>query len=211
MKKSSISIFKLAFFAIVITVGALQSSAQFRYGPMIGADLTNLNFKQKDILTPERSAGFSAGLAAEMMFPGIGFGIDLGLYYEQRGATLNMGDKLIWASEGLGRERSYLHYLVLPFHLRFKYTRMNGFEEKLAPIAFVGPSFGFLVGHSKNPALDYAGGDMGLEFGVGAEILQHWQITGSYNIGMTYALKAKILSNYSARNRTWNIRVAYLF
>ncbi len=178
---------------------------------MIGADMTNLHFKQPDILAVDKSVGFSAGLAAEMMFPGIGFGIDTGLYYEQRGATLDMGQKLLWSSQGLGRERSYLHYVVLPFHLRFKYTRLNGFEEKLAPIAFAGPSFGFLVGHSKNPALDYAGGDMGVEFGLGAEIMQRWQVTGSYNMGMTYALKAKVLTNFSARNRTWNIRVAYLF
>lgn len=203
--------FIIAALACIALYGATTASAQFRYGPMVGADMTNLHFKQPDILAVDKSVGYSGGLVAEMMFPGIGFGIDLGLYYEQRGATLDMGQKLLWSSQGLGRERSYLHYVVLPFHLRFKYTRLNGFEEKLAPIAFAGPSFGFLVGHSKNPALDYAGGDMGVEFGLGAEIMQHWQVTASYNMGMTYALKAKVLTNFSARNRTWNIRVTYLF
>lgn len=201
----------IAAIALIAIFGANRAYSQFRYGPMVGADLTNLTFKQSDILPVDRSAGFSAGLVAEMMFPGIGFGLDLGLYYEQRGATLHMGDKLMWSSQGLGKERSYLHYLVLPLHLRFKYTNMNGLEEKIAPIVFAGPSFGFLVGHSKNPALEYAGGDMGIDMGLGVELMQRWQITASYNLGMTYALKAKVLTNFSARNRTWNLRVAYLF
>ncbi|MBD5374626.1 MAG: PorT family protein [Bacteroides sp.] len=203
--------FIIAALACIALCGASSASAQFRYGPMAGVDMTNLHFKQSDILNVDKSVGYSAGLVAEMMFPGIGFGLDLGLYYEQRGATLDMGQKLLWSSQGLGRERSYLHYAVVPLHIRFKYTRLNGFEEKLAPIVYAGPSFGFLVGHSKNPALEYAGGDMGVEFGLGAEIMQHWQLTASYNMGMTYALKAKVLTNFSARNRTWNIRLAYLF
>ncbi len=214
MKHKLISpVVRTALVAAVIMVAAFapKASAQFRYGPTVGISLTNLNFKQPEIMTVDKTIGYSAGIAAEMMFPGIGFGIDLGLYYEQRGAKLHMGERLIWSSQGLGTERAALHYLALPIHLRFKYTRMNGFEEKIAPIAFAGPTFGFLVGHSKNPALDYAGGYLGLEFGLGAEILQRWQVTASYNLGVTYALKAKLLTNYSARNRSWNLRVAYLF
>lgn len=197
--------------ACIAIFGAGKANAQFRYGPMVGIDMSNLHFKQPELLGVDKSVGFSAGVVAEMMFPGIGFGLDLGLYYDQRGATLDMGKKLLWSSQGLGRERSYLHYVALPIHLRFKYTRLNGFEEKLAPIVYAGPTFGFLVGHSKNPALEYAGGDMGVEFGLGAEIFQRWQVTAGYNLGMTYALKAKVLTNFSARNRTWNLRVAYLF
>ena len=38
-----------------------------------------------------------------------------------------------------------------------------------------------------------------------------WQVAATYNMGMTYALKDKILTNYSARNSTWGLRVTYLF
>ncbi|MDE5837299.1 MAG: hypothetical protein K2H50_09895, partial [Paramuribaculum sp.] len=60
-------------------------------------------------------------------------------------------------------------------------------------------------------AMEYSGGDLGLEFGAGCEILKNWQVTASYNLGITYVTKAKILTNYSARSNEWNFRVAYFF
>ena len=162
-------------------------------------------------MTVDQSVGYSAGITGEMMFPGIGFGVDVGLAYEQRGASLHMGQKQMWQSQGLGTERAYLHYLTIPLHLRFKYTKLNGLEDKIAPLAYAGPTFGFLVGHSKNPALEYSAGTVSLEFGLGAELWKKWQVSASYTLGATYALKAKILTDYSAQNRVWAVRVAYLF
>lgn len=196
---------------LVALTGANYLNAQFRYVPMVGGDISTLHLKQTDIITVDKSAGFSGGLVGEMMFSGIGFGIDLGLYYEQRGATLNLGEKELWASQGYGRTRTYLHYAVIPIHLRFKYTRLNGLEDKIAPFVFAGPSFGFLVANNNVKALDYAGGDVGVDFGLGFELFKHVQISGSFNLGATYALKAKILSDFSGQNRTWNFRIAYLF
>lgn len=199
--------------AIAVAAGLMApvaANAQFRYGPTVGVTITNLHFKQ-DLMTVDQSVGYSAGITGEMMFPGLGFGVDVGLAYEQRGASLHMGEKQMWQSQGLGTERAYLHYLTIPLHLRFKYTRLNGLEDKIAPLAFAGPTFGFLVGHSKNPALEYSAGTVSLEFGLGAELWKKWQVSASYTLGATYALKAKILTDYSAQNRVWAVRVAYLF
>lgn len=88
---------------------------------------------------------------------------------------------------------------------------MNGLEDTFAPFVFGGPSFGFLLGHSKLPAMEYAGGDVGLTAGIGIELFRHWQIMASYTWGVTYALKAAVLTNMSAQNRTWDLRVCYLF
>lgn len=195
----------IAFMAIAFT-----SHAQFRYGPMIGGDISDLGFKQ-DLFKVDKSVGYSAGIVTELMFPGIGFGVDFGLYYEQRGATLDLGSKELWASQGYGKERLYMHYAVIPFHLRFKYTRLNGFEDVLAPLAYVGPSVGLLVGHSKMDCMSFPFGELGIDFGLGAEIKRNWQVSASYTMGVTYVLKDKTLSNFSARNSSWNIRVAYLF
>ncbi len=73
------------------------------------------------------------------MFPGIGFGIDLGLRYEQLGASLNMGDFPMW-EDSYGKERIYIHNIRIPFHLKFKYTRFQGFEDYPAPFVFGGPT-----------------------------------------------------------------------
>ncbi|MCM1483193.1 MAG: PorT family protein [Muribaculaceae bacterium] len=199
--------------ALVAAVGLIATTgakAQFRYGVTAGVDISSLHFKQ-DLFTVDSSVGYSAGLMGEMMFPGIGFGIDVGLQYSQLGATMDLGQKDIWASEGYGRVRSYLHYIMVPLHLRFKYTRLNGFEDQLAPFVYVGPSFGFLAAHNKLDAMDYAGGDMGIDFGIGAEIFTKWQVSAHYRMGMTYAMKAKLLTDMSGRNNVWSVRVSYIF
>lgn len=197
----------IAFVALVTT---FSSHAQFRYGPMVGGDISTLRFKQ-DLIDIDKSAGFSAGLVTELMFPGIGFGVDFGLYYEQRGATLDLGSREMWAAQGYGKERLYMHYAVIPFHLRFKYTRLNGFEDIIAPMAYVGPSVGLLVGHSKLECMSFPFGELGIDFGIGAEIKRHWQVSASYTMGVTYAVKDRTLTDYSARNSVWNLKVAYLF
>lgn len=196
--------------AVVALVSASQASAQFRYGAMVGGDVTTLRFKQ-DLISVDKSVGYSAGLVTELMFPGIGFGIDFGLFYEQRGATLHLGERTMWHDQGYGTERLYMHYAVIPFHLRYKYTRLNGFEDTLAPFAYVGPSLGMLVGHSKLDCMSFPFGELGIDFGIGAEIKHNWQVSVSYTMGFTYALKDKTLTNFSARNSSWNIRVSYLF
>lgn len=196
----------MAALVLVASIAAAPvADAQFRFGATAGVDISSLKFKQ-DLFDVDKSVGFTVGVTGEMMFPGIGLGIDTGLFYRQLGATMHLGQKTMWADEGYGTERSYLHYIELPFHLRYKYTRMNGFEDHLAPFVYAGPSVCFLAGHSKLEAMEYAGADFGVDFGIGAEIATRWQVSASYRMGLTYAMKAKILTNFSARNNDWTVR-----
>lgn len=197
--------------AVVALCGVTEADAQFRWGAMAGVNFNNLKFKQDGILTVGQAVGESAGVAAEMMFPGIGFGVQFGMRYEQLGAKLNMGDFEMWSSQGYGNERIYVHNVQIPFHLKFKYTRFQGFEDYLAPFVYGGPTFNIQVAHSKCDAIKFSGGDLGLTVGGGIELFKRWQLSASYTWGMTYALKAKVLTDYSARNRTLDLRVAYFF
>ncbi len=200
--------------AIVVAIFAIScpmaSVAQFRYGPVISANINTLVFKQ-DLISIHQQPGFTAGVMGELMFPGIGFGIDLGLLYAQQGARIDLGEKQIWSSQGYGNEHVYLHSIQIPVHLRFKYTRLNGLEEKIAPFVYGGPEFNIQVGHTNCSAFKCSGGDLGLTAGIGAELYRRWQVSGSYTWGMTYALKTKLLDDFSARSRQWTVRVAYLF
>lgn len=207
MKKNLLS-YILVLMSLVMAVDA---SAEFRYGPTAGATMSTLRFKQDNIWTAKSMYGFSAGVMGEMMFPGIGFGIDIGLQYDMRGAKLNIGEFPMWADEYPAEQAVRLHYVNLPIHLRYKYTNLNGFEDTLAPFVYAGPSVGFLVGHNKVDCLDYAGGELGVDFGIGVELMRHWQVSFNYNWGLTYAMKAKVLTNYSARNSTFGLRLTYLF
>lgn len=196
--------------AIIALVLPFNSSAQFRYGATIGVDNSTLKFKQ-DLFTVDASTGFQAGVQGEMMFPGIGFGVDIAMLYNQRGATLHMGEREVWASQGYVDPRCYLHYIEIPANLRFKWTRMQGLEDYVAPYVFGGPSLSILAAHSNIEAIDYAFGEIGVQCGIGFEIMRRWQIQGSYTWGMTYALKTKQLDDFSAQNRTWSIRATYFF
>ena len=188
----------------------LSSNAQFRRSVVAGVNINNLVFKQ-DLVGVSSMVGAQAGVEGELMFPGIGFGLSFGLMYNQLGGQVNLGEKKIWASEGYGNEKLYLHNITIPLHLRFKWTRLNGFEDTLAPLIFGGPEFSILAGHSKCDAIKWAGGDLGLTAGIGAEIFKKWQVTASYTWGMTYSLKTQLLDDYSARQRHWAVRVASFF
>lgn len=194
--------------SLCILAYAIPAAAQFRWGPSVGMSVNNLKFKQ-ELFDVSKGIGGSAGVKAEMMFPGIGFGLDMGLYYEQRATTLDLGQKLIWSSEGYGKEKIWLHSIDIPFNLKFKWTRMQGLEDYVAPFVFGGPVFTIQAGHSKCDALKYSGGDVSLIVGGGFELYRRWQVSASYTWGMTYALKTRLLTDLSARNRTIDIKVTY--
>lgn len=205
-------------FAVLAIFAASQSvNAQFRYAVIAGGALNDLKFKQ-DLFAVDKTGGFQAGIQGELMFPGIGFGMDFALLYNQIGAKVNIGERKIWASQGFGKENLSIHYLQIPLHLRFKWTRMNGFEDYLAPFVYGGPDFGIHVGHNKirgnedapNP-FEYAGGDLGLTAGGGVELFRRWQLSVQYTWGMSYVVRTRLLDNFSAQNRQWSFRLAYMF
>ncbi len=207
--------------ALIVTIALIALpaalSAQFRYGPVAGVNVSTLKFKQ-DLVDVSKLTGAQVGVQAELMFPGIGFGIDFGLLYNMEGAEVDLGQRKIWSVDGFKKSDVRLHIVQIPLHLRFKWTRMNGLEDYVAPFVYGGPDFSFLVGHSsvKGNAgvpspFKYAGGDLGLTCGGGFEIMKHWQISAQYTWGMTYLLKTRKLDNFSAKNREFSVRLAYLF
>ena len=205
---------KRSLLALLVAITALSipfvSHAQMRWGVSAGVNVNDLKFKQ--VLFPiSKGVGESLGMRGEMMFPGIGFGLELGLFYQQQGASLDLGHEpnLLWSSQGYGNERIYVHNISIPFNLKFKWTRMQGLEDYVAPFVYGGPVLQLQAGHSKCDAIKFSGGDVELVCGAGVEILKRWQVSASYTWGMTYALKTAQLFDVSARNRTWSFAVTY--
>jgi hypothetical protein len=203
-------LFSSILLILALCLAAPAANAQFRWSGTAGVSVNSLKFKQ-DLVDVSSTIGYSAGVNGELMFPGIGFGMSIGMLYNQQGGKANLGQREVWAADGYGNEQIFLHNILIPVHLRFKYTRLNGLEDKIAPLVFGGPEFDIQVAHGKCKAFDYSGGDLGLTAGIGAEIFKRWQITGSYTWGMTYVLKTSLLDNFSARSRQWNVRLAYFF
>lgn len=201
---------KLLLTLILLVAGIVPATAEFRWGPAIGTDVSSFFWKQ-DLVETHRRFGFNAGLMGEIMIPGIGFGIDLGLRYNQHGADVNFGQREIWSSDGLGKENVTIHALQIPIDLRFKWTRMDGLEHYVAPFAYAGPVFSFTLATSKCPAIEHPTGTIGIQVGAGAEFFEHWQLSAGYYWGVAYEIRTIKLDNFSARSQGWNINLAYLF
>lgn len=204
--------YNIKFLAILLCMVAstFVASAQFRYAAILAPQMSNLKFKQ-DLVDVSQAFTYQAGVQGELMFPGIGFGMDLGLLYNQQGAKVNLGQRKVWASQGYGDELVRMHNLQIPLHLRFKWTRMNGLEDVIAPFVYGGPDFNILLGHTNCSAFHCAGGDLAVSAGGGFELFKRWQLSFNYSWGMTYALKTTLLDNFSARTRSYAVRLAYMF
>ena len=105
MKKIISAIILILTFATIS-----QSSAQMRWGATASVNVSNLKWSQESFrleeFNPKNAVGYSAGIIGEYEIPGIGFGVDLGLQYVQRGSVMNLGDFKVWESDGYGKERS---------------------------------------------------------------------------------------------------------
>ncbi|MCM1291539.1 MAG: PorT family protein [Prevotella sp.] len=203
--------YRIVIVAIMIILGISSLNAELRWGPTAGVNFYDFHWKQKDILPTDATTGFNAGVMGEIMIPGIGFGVDFALKYNMHGAKMHFGDKQVWASDNYGTETCTLHTIQIPVNLRFKWTRMSGFEDYLAPFVFGGPVFNITVAHSDVKPLEYPRGCFGLQAGLGFELFKRFQISGSYYWGMTYELRTRKLDNFSAKPRGFSANVTYLF
>lgn len=201
---------KIIICLLAIAATILPAAAQMRWAGSAGVNFNNMVFKQ-DLVTVGGNVGCNAGILGEMIFPGIGFGLDVGLQYNMQGAKVNLGERKVWSDNGYGSEDIRIHTISIPLHLRFKYTRLNGLEDKIAPFVYGGPEFNIQAGHSKCDAIKFSGGDLSMTVGGGVELFKRWQVYGGYTWGMTYSMKTKLLDDFSACSRQGFVRVAYFF
>ncbi len=201
---------KRIILSILTRLSVLSVSAEFRWGPNVGININNYYWKQP-LLKSDYRCGVNAGVLGELMIPGIGFGIDMGLNYNMHSGSVDLGSYPVWSNDGYKDMNFTLHTIQIPVHLRFKWTRMNGVEQYVAPFAFVGPVFSFTAAQTKCAAIVHPAGCVGLQFGLGGEFIEHIQLSCSYQWGVTYELRTVKLDNLSARSSSWNINIAYLF
>lgn len=191
---------------IIIGLGA---NAELHWGPTASLNFNSFHWKEP-LLETHLQTGFDAGIMTEIMIPGIGFGVDAGLTYGMRRARVNLGEWEVWQSQGYGDENVVLHTINIPLHLRFKYTRLEGVEETIAPLAYAGPVFQFNASNNCK-ALESPFGTVALDFGLGCELFQKYQISVSYLWGVSYATKTKVLDNLSGRSDGFKINLAVFF
>lgn len=200
---------------IMIVAGGATSWSQTttRWGVTAGANYNELHFKQQDIFPVDRMFGPTAGVTGELMIHGVGFGFDASILYNLRQSRLYMGDRELWRQQGLGSEVCRLHYIDVPVHLKFKYRRLNGVENTVAPIIFAGPTFSFLAGHNNigDHQLQYTTTSVQLHFGLGVELFNKFQINAGYGFNVGQTCRTTLLDDHVAKNRTWTVTMNYFF
>lgn len=195
---------------LVCLAVAFGASAKFRCGPTVGANFSRMYWSQY-LFESTTKPGFNAGLLCEVMIPGIGFGIDFGLKYAYRGGMCNFGEQVVWSSDGIGNTDLRLHAIQIPVNVRFKWTRMNGIENYVAPFAYAGPQFNINVANTRCPAIRRAGGSVGLQVGLGAELFKRFQLSAGYYWDMIDDVKTVKLDDVNGHLQGWMIDFAVLF
>lgn len=201
---------KRLILSLLVLAMSICASAEFRWGPTAGINISSLYWKQ-DLIETRALCGANAGVMGEIMIPGIGFGIDVGLKYALHGAKVNFGEKPIWAVDGYGNENVWFHTLQIPVNLRFKWTRMNGLEHYIAPFVYAGPAFTFNLATSNLDCIEHPEGSVGIQCGIGGELYEKFQISIGYMWGVSYDVRTVKLDNFSARTQGWQINLAWLF
>lgn len=188
--------------ALLLIVAAQSASAQFKIGPRLGINVSELHFNSS-VFDSSNRAGFTGGLMAEFTVPVVGIGFDASLMYSRRNAE--------WmASQGV-KTTATRDYFNIPVNLKWKLSL-----PLVKPFLTTGPDFAFLTSRSAiNEAYRNHKVNTSWSFGLGAEILGHLQIGASYGIGLNKALeRIGAIDGYQeieAKNRVWTITAAYLF
>jgi opacity protein-like surface antigen len=154
-------------------------------------------------LDAENFTGFQVGPTIELMIPIVNFGIDASLLYSQQGFKVK------------GIEENYkTNTLEVPVNLKYKISALDIVGVYIA----AGPYVGFKLSEDLVDQAESESFGVGLNFGLGVELLGHLQVGANYKLGLTddYShiswtdAAGNVLDN-KARQKGWTISAAYLF
>lgn len=206
---------KIAFaltLCCMILARTFTADAETRWGIVAVGNYSNLKFNQ-DLISVDKGFGGGAGLMGEIIIPGIGFAVDGSVIYSAFTSNVHLGERRVWSNDGFGNETLCNHTIDIPLNLKFKYTNLNGIENIIAPLAYVGPSFTVHVGDGSKgaDAMSYKRIAFGIHVGAGCELFRRVQVSASYTWGITKTLSTIKLDDFEAKNKYWRLQVAYMF
>lgn len=195
-------------------VAAFNASAESRWGVVAGLNLNNYPAYQRGIYKlydADAKFGGTLGVNGEIFFSGVGLGMDISFLYDYTAATLNLGEREIWSSQGITNEDITMHVLEIPINLKYRYINLDGFENKAYPFVFAGPNFNVIMAHSDGGNMSYTTTSLGLHCGLGVELMRKMQISVSHEWGISQMFKTKLLEDNAHKIRAWRLRFTYFF
>lgn len=201
----------LAFIASM----ALPASAQFKIGPRIGLEVNKMHFSG-DLFNSDNRAGFTGGLEAELMIPGVGLGLDASVMYVRRNGEVFTSEPSGNGNYTNSTVKTNRDYIAVPINIKWK-IGIPLIARVVRPFLFTGPEFAFLTSRKAiSDAWRNKKTDVSWNFGFGAEFFSHLQLSASYGVGMTKAASwvgatSSSSSDIDGKNRYWTVTAAYLF
>lgn len=177
---------------------AVPAQAQFKWGIKGGANISSIHFSDlPETFSTDNLTGFHIGPTIELMAPFVGLGFDASILYSQTGMEI-------------GTQKIKSDYLNVPVNLKWKIG-----IPAVKVFAAAGPYIGFRLGGGKiwDVIIDEVQSksfSAGLNLGAGVELIQHLQISATYQLGLTDNYSVKQLK-IDGKNRGWMISAAILF
>lgn len=191
---------KRVYLLILVLVAwmAIPAQAQFKWGIKGGANISSIHFSDlPETFSTDNLTGFHIGPTIELMAPFIGLGFDASILYSQTGMEI-------------GTQTVKSDYLNIPVNLKWKIG-----IPAVKVFAAAGPYVGFRLGGGKfwdvvSDQIESKSFSAGLNIGAGVELIQHLQISATYQLGLTDNYSMKQLK-IDGKNRGWLISAAILF
>ncbi len=207
--------------AMLLAAAPAAQAGGFKVGPRVGLNINKFSMDQST-LNKDNRCGFSAGVNAQFTVPLIGVGADVSVLYTRRNAEVKTMPEMDVNGTVLtpaGVEKTHYDYISVPVHLMYKLS-LPAVQKIVAPYVVTGPDFAFRV--SKNLLSDVQSKkcNVGWDFGLGVELIQHLQISATYTLGMNNSIKyinmvhdTGLSSDKPVKGNTngWTISAAWMF
>ncbi|MBQ8695430.1 MAG: outer membrane beta-barrel protein [Bacteroidaceae bacterium] len=206
-------------FGILLTLAlftAAPAAAQFNWGIKAGVNIAEKPSNLSDLKSAAKGdAGWYIGPMAKVTLPIVGLGLEANLLYSQTNSEV-------------GGETIKRKCIDLPVYLRYELS-LPVVNKFLEPFIAVGPQWSWNIG-DKNFVVDAIDGvnladytlrssNLSLNLGLGAVILDHFQIHANYNLalGSTSDYRNEIdgavnlYKSVKSKTNVWQVSVAYIF
>ena len=188
---------------IAVCCFSIPAKAQFQWGVQAGIVANDLKFNTK-IFDASNRVGFVGGVTAQFNLP-LSFGIQASLNYVHRVTKVDIPSS-VGGPSPIQEVTFKADYLSLPIHVKYNFG-LPVVGTLLRPFIFTGPTFSYIISNNDG----FGGmkkGDVEWDFGIGADIVKHVQLTVGYGIGCNKVFKN---SGTNGRTNAWTITLGYLF
>lgn len=194
--------------ALFLLMNISSASAQIKLGLKAGFDVAE-NKINKNILNAHNRLGFQVGPVLQVGIPVVGLSVDAGLLYGYK--------KYDVKNEDIGDLSNY-NYLTVPVHLKKNFAIVGNFVGiyvKGGPYAEIKLSGGDFKFNNISEKVKSKGFGMGLNFGVGVNLLTKLDVGIDYRFKLTdnYDNDTPGIKDYftTRKDKTWNVNATYYF